>query len=99
MVLLDVVDRLLVRDHREVVAVQLQYLVVHPQAGPARRAVLVDVRHVDSAVGVAVRAAPEVLVDAAADLEPAFPDLQPIGADLGLLCQRDGNLWGKRNVR
>lgn len=46
----NVADRLLVGNHREVVAVALQYLVVDLEAGRRRRAALVHLRHVDALV-------------------------------------------------
>lgn len=52
--LLDVVHRLLVRDHGEVVAVELQDLVVHHQPGPAGGAVGRDLCNVHSAVCIAL---------------------------------------------
>jgi hypothetical protein len=47
-VLLDVVDSLFVGDHGEVVAIKLEDLVVHTQAGLAGGAVFIDVCHIDA---------------------------------------------------
>lgn len=70
----NVVDRLLVRDHREVVAVALEDLVAQLQAALAGRTLLQHARHVDAVVGEALQRLSVVQVDAAAHAE-AGPQL------------------------
>jgi len=72
--LLDVVDGLLVGHHREVVAVQLQDLVVDAQTCSSGCAVFCNISHVDSIVRISLGTFSVVLVDTSTDLKSA-PDL------------------------
>lgn len=44
----NVADGLLVRDHREIVAIALEYLVVYPQTRFGGSTFIMDLRHVDA---------------------------------------------------
>lgn len=87
----NVADGLLVRDHREIVPVTLQDLVVHPQARLGCRTALVHLRHIDAVVGVTLRTLLKVLIDSSANFEATFQHLSTLFVDVLLLVQRDGN--------
>lgn len=80
-VLLDVLHRLLVCHHGEVVSVHLEYFVVNLEAAFRCWAALVNLCDIDSVIGVSLWASREILINSASNLEAAFHYFPAFGVD------------------
>jgi len=76
----DIIYRLLMGHHGEIIAIELKDLIVNSEATPTCSAVLHHLSHIDSVVLVPLWALPVILVDAATNLEATL---------VLLLVQRD----------